>query len=123
MKIKWMACLSGLLITFLLLGSTGCSSDSDGGGDSIVGSWRATAFNGLPMPAGVAMAVTFRNNGTYVATTTYEGITATETGTWSTSNGILTTTFAGGTEQVAYSVSGNTMTTTDPEGTFTLRRQ
>jgi hypothetical protein len=117
---RWMIVLT--LAAAVGVATLGCDS-SDSSSDSLVGSWRATTFNGQPIEDGLALAITFNNDGSYVATTTVQGVTDTERGTWSIANGILTTVHQGRTEQVAYALSGNTLTLTDRDGTFTLRRQ
>jgi len=118
---KWVWVLA--IGTALILGAVGCGSSDSGGGGGVEGSWKATSFNGLPLPSGVALSITLSDNGTYSAATTYEGVTATETGTWSTSGNQLTTVHEGEAESVTYSISGNTMILSDPEGVFTLTRQ
>ncbi len=105
------------------LATAGCGGDDDGGGDGIEGSWKATSYNGLPLPTGVALSITLSGNGTYNANTTYGGATATEVGTWSTSGNQLITVHEGETESVTYTLSGNTMVLSDPNGVFTMTRQ
>ena len=121
---KWMKYFLVLAMGLAMgFGTAGCSSDDDGGGDSLVGSWRAATFNGQAMPAGIALTLTFRDNGTVDSASTINGVTEMETATWSEANGIITVVSADGTEQVPYSISGNTLTISDSEGVFTLERQ
>jgi len=119
--IKWFGVLA--IIVAMGLSVSGCGGGDSGGGGGIEGSWKATSFNGLPLPSGVALSLTLSDNGTYSATTTYEGVTATEVGTWSTSGNQLITVHEGETESVTYTLSGNTMVLSDPEGVFTMTRQ
>ncbi len=120
---KWMKWI-GVLAVLLAMGlaTSGCGGGDDGGG-GIEGTWKADTFGGQPMPAGVSMTITFSDNGTYAGTTTYNGVSAVETGTWSTSGNQLITVHEGETENVTYVLSGNTLTVSDPEGVFVLQRQ
>ena len=118
---KWFLVLG--TVVAVGLGATGCGGGDDGGGNSLTGTWHAQSLNGQPMPVGVALSITLNDNGTYTATTTYGGISAVETGTWSTEGGTLVSVHEGETEQVAYSLNGNTLTVSDQEGVFVLQRQ
>ncbi len=106
------------------LGATGCGGDDDNGGShSLTGTWEATAFNGVPLPADIGMTITLRDNGTATGSSNIQGATETYDGTWSATGGTLTITGADGTESMGYTVEGNTLTVTDENGAITLRRQ
>ena len=85
---RWIpALLLGLAVA---LCATGCKDD-DKKSDPLVGTWKAQTFNGQPIGNDVSLKISFRDNGTYTATTVVYGNTEVETGTWSAANGILTT--------------------------------
>ena len=117
---KWIGILA--LMVAVGLAATGCS-DSDSGGDGLEGTWKATTFNGVPLPATVSITITLSGNGSYIGYITEEGITVTEVATWSTSGNTLITTYGGETETVTYAQSGNTLTLSDSDGVFTMTRQ
>ena len=75
------------------------------------------------MPANTSVTVTFRDDGTAQGTTTFGAETDSFSGTWSAANGIITIVDEDGAENTPYSISGNTLTITDPEGSFTLTRK
>lgn len=117
---KWMKWFLILAVgAGVALGAAGCSDDDDDDGNPLVGTWRATSFNGQALDPSIAVLVTFRSNGT--ASTTVNGDTT--EGTWSAANGTLTVTSDGDTDSAAYSISGDTLTIADEQGTFTLRKQ
>ena len=122
---KWMKWFLVLLVgAGVAFCTAGCEDDEDeGGGNSLVGTWRATSYNGQALDAGTSVVVTFRSDGT--ATTTYNvaGVAEAVQGTWSEANGTLIVTSEGETDSAAYSISGDTLTIADEEGTFTLVRQ
>jgi len=120
---KWMKWI-GILAVMIALGlaATGCGSDSGGGG-GIEGTWKATTFNGVPLPDGIGLTVTLSGNGTYTGYIQNGGITATEVGTWSTSGNTLHITTDGETESATYALSGNTLVLSDSDGVFTMTRQ
>lgn len=121
-RMQWLLVLA--LGAVLGLGAAGCGDDDDGGGSSsLTGTWEATAFNGLPLPADIGMTITLRENGTATGSSNIQGATETYDGTWSATGGTLTITGADGTESMGYTVEGNTLTVTDENGSITLRRQ
>ncbi len=121
---KWMKWFLVMMVGLAVgLGMVGCSSDDDGNDDPLVGTWSATSFNGQPMPANTSVTVTFRDDGTAQGTTTFGAETDSFSGTWSAANGIITIVDEDGAENTPYSISGNTLTITDPEGSFTLTRK
>lgn len=119
--IKWVGML--VLSAAMISGAAGCGGGvGDGGG--LEGTWRASTFNGLPLPDGLGLTLTLSGDGTYTGLITKEGLTVTETGTWSASDTVLTTVFEGETENVTYALAGNTLILSDPEeGVFTMTRQ
>jgi Lipocalin-like domain len=121
---KWMKWIGVLAVMVAVgLAASGCGG-SDGGGGGLEGTWKATSFNGLPLPSDVALTVTLSGNGTYTGYITDGGLTATETGTWSASDTVLTTVLDGDVENVNYTLSGNTLILSDPEeGVFIMTRQ
>lgn len=124
---KWMKWLLVLAVGIgVALGTVGCDDDDDddgGSGDPLVGTWTGTAFNGLPLPAGIGIDITLRDNGTASGTSMINGVEESYNGTWSASGGTLSITDADGTELLGYTVEGNTLTITDEAGAFTLKRQ
>ena len=54
-------------------------------------------------------------DGTFTGNLTFMGDTELMDGTWSTSDGILTVTDASGTDEMPYSVSGDTLSITAPD--------
>ena len=121
-QLKWFLLMSTILVAGL--GLAGCSSDdNDDDKDPLVGTWVGTAFNGQPMPDGIAMTITLRSNGSASGTTVINGATETYNGTWSASGGTLSVTDNEGTESLGYTVEGDTLTLTDDTGAFTLERQ
>lgn len=124
---KWMKWFLVLAVGVgVAVATVGCDDDDDdqGSNNSLVGTWKATHYDGQPIPAGtVALTMTFRSDGSFNATTVLGGAAENVNGTWSAANGILTTTTPDGTDRISYSVSGNTLTLSDPEGAFTLKRQ
>ena len=123
---KWMKWFLILVVgAGVALGTVGCSDDDDddGGGNPLVGTWKATSFNGQALDDSISVVVTFRSNGTASTTYSMGGETDTSEGTWSTEGGTLTVTSDGETDSAAYSISGDTLTISDEEGTFTLRKQ
>lgn len=121
---KWMKWFLILAVGVgVALGAAGCSDDDDDDGNPLVGTWRATSFNGQALDPSISVVITFRSNGTASSTYTIGGETATSEGTWSAENGTLTVTSDGDADSAAYSISGSTLTIADEEGTFTLRKQ
>lgn len=110
-----------LALGLLLAVGAGCGG-SDGGGDGLEGTWDLSTYNGAVPPDGVDVSITFRGDGTYSGSTSANGITAVEEGTWWTDGSTLYTVHAGETEMVTYSLNGNTLTLVDPEGVFVLIR-
>ena len=124
---KWMKWFLILAVgAGVVLGIVGCSDDDDddgGGGNPLVGTWKATSFNGQALDDSISVVVTLRSDGTASSTYSLGGATETLNGTWNTDGGTLNVTTDGETESAAYSVSGDTLTITDEEGTFTLKKQ
>ena len=123
---KWMNVFLVLAVGMAIgLGSAGCGGgDDDGGGSGIEGSWKAESFNGSAMPDNVSLVLTFRDNGTLETISTVNGVVEKETGTWSEAGGVLTVVSADrSVDRVPYSVSGNTLTMSDPEGVFVMKRR
>ena len=120
---KWMKWFLILVVGITVgLAAAGCGS-SDDNDDPLVGTWRATTYNGQPMPTGISMTMTLSDNGTFSATTAVGADVETETGTWSAANGVLTTASDGETDDVPYSVSGDTLTFGTPGDIFTATRE
>ena len=122
---KWMKWFLVLAVGMgVALGTVGCEDDDDDdGGNPLVGTWKATAFNGQALDDSISVVVTFRSNGTASTTYSIGGETDSSEGTWSADGGTLTVTADGETESAAYSISGSTLTIADEQGTFTLRKQ
>ena len=125
---KWMKWLLVLTVGVgVAFAAVGCDDDDDSSSSksSLVGTWKATHFNGQEISSDIAsVTITFRSDHTFNLTMTFGLESETESGTWSTAGGILTTTTPEGSESIAYTLSGNTLTITDPdEGVITLRRQ
>ena len=119
---KWMRWILVLAMgAAMCLGTVGCGGSDDD--DPLVGTWRATEFNGQALPATIGMTVTFSDNGSFTGTTTINGVVETESGTWSADGGTLTIVDEDGTDTSGYTVEGDTLTITDEEGAFTLVRQ
>lgn len=122
---KWLKWLLILAVgAGVALGTVGCEDDDDdGGGNPLVGTWKATAFNGQQLDDSISVVVTFRKDGTVTTTYTIGGESDSETGTWSAANGVLTVTADGETDSANYSIAGSTLTISDEDGTFTLKKQ
>ena len=122
---KWMKWFLVLLVgAGVAFCTAGCEDDEDeGGGNSLVGTWRATSYNGQALDAGTSVVVTFRSDGTATTTYTIAGQSDSSQGTWSAEDGVLTVTADGETDSANYSISGSTLTISDEEGTFTLKKQ
>ena len=105
----------------LVLGVAGCGGGD--GDDELVGTWRATSYNGQPVPAPYSAVVTLNADGT--ATAVYNAGSGTETaqGTWTAENGLLTLNAQGQTRTGAYSINDDTITLVNEEGTATFARQ
>jgi hypothetical protein len=118
---KWMRWVLVLAVgAAIALGAGGCS-DSDRGGDPIVGIWRMQTFNGQPMPDDpmlLSLVITFRDDGTFDRTLIDQGDVLDDGGTWSVDNGVLTiiSDVSGQvTDRGPYTISGDTLTFTDSE--------
>lgn len=121
---KWMKWFLVLAVGMgVALSTVGCSDDDDDDGNPLVGTWRATTFNGQAIDPGVSVVVSFRSDGTASTTYSIGGETDTSVGTWSADGGTLTVTSEGDTDSAAYSISGNTLTISSSDGTFTLKKQ
>ena len=123
---KWMKWFLILLVgAGVALGTVGCSDDDDdgGGGNPLVGTWKATSYNGQALDSSISVVATFRSDGTATTTMNIGGEVDTADGTWSAENGTLTVTSDGETDSASYSISGNTLTISDEQGTFTMARQ
>ena len=99
----------------------GCGSSDSGGSNSasnvnpIIGTWHVQSISvpsyGLNLTgAQVTGSVTVNADGTLSGTGSYAMQTQSGSGTWSTSNGILTVSGEGQTMNIPYSISGNTLT-------------
>lgn len=118
---KWMKWILVLAMgAAMCLGTVGCGGSDDD--DPLVGTWRATEFNGQALPATISMTVTFNDNGTFAATSTINGEVENDSGTWSTDGSTLTIVDEEETTTSGYTVEGDTLTITDEEGSFTLVR-
>lgn len=122
---KWLKWFLVLVVGMgVALGTVGCEDDDDdGGGNPLVGTWKATTFNGQQLDDSISVVVTFRSDGTATTTYTIAGQSDSSQGTWSAENGVLTVTADGETDSANYSISGSTLTISDEEGTFTLKKQ
>lgn len=106
------------------LAVTGCGGGGgDDNDDPLVGTWKATAFNGQALPAGISMTISLKDNGTFTANSLINGVANADTGTWSAANGVLTTVSGGEADSVPYSVSGDTLTFGTAGEVFTAKRQ
>ena len=117
---KWLLVLAtGLAVA---LGGVGCEDESD---DTLVGTWMATAANGQPIEAGNSFQFIFRSDGTVQQTDVFAGVTTVMSGTWSTTENIVTLVEDGTGDVVAvpYVVSGDTLTIGPPGEVFTMTRQ
>ncbi|HOO21464.1 MAG TPA: lipocalin family protein [Kiritimatiellia bacterium] len=121
---KWMQWMLALaLAAGMGLAGLGCDDDdSSSDRDPLVGTWTAQSFNGQELPDNVSLTITFRSNGEYVSTTTIDGMSETESGTWSAENGVLTTVSGGETDTIAYALNRDTLTVSDDGETFVLTR-
>ena len=120
---KWMKAILALSFCCVLgLGLTGCGGGDDDK-DPLVGTWNATAMNGQTLPDTITVTIIFRDNGTCQETTNLGGEIDTASGTWSADSGVLTIVSDDGTENIAYTVSGDTLTITTGGDVITLKRK
>ena len=119
---KWMKWFLVLSLSVAMGLVTGCGGGGDDD-DPLVGTWRATAYNGQAMPGNVTMTMSIRGDGTFTATTVVNGATEVDTGTWSAANGVLTTVSGGETDTVPYAIDGDTLTLGVAGDVITATRQ
>ncbi len=120
---KWMQWILVLaLAAGMGLAGLGFDSDSSSDRDPLVGTWTAQSFNGQELPDNISLTITFQSNGEVISTTTIDGMTETDTGTWSADNGVVTVVSDGETDTTPYSISGRTLTLGPPGEVFVLTR-
>ncbi len=120
---KWMQWMLVLALTAgMELAGLGCDSDSSSDRDPLVGTWTAQSFNGQELPDNISLTITFQSNGEVISTTTIDGMTETDTGTWSADNGVITVVSDGEPDTIPYFISGRTLTLGPPGEVFVLTR-
>lgn len=121
---KWMQWVMVLALgAGMGLAGLGCSDNDDDSSDSnlLVGTWTAQSYNGASLGT-VSLRLTFHSNGDLEARTTIDGVSETDSGTWSAQNGILTTVIDGEQDTTPYTVNGNTLTMGRAGDVFVLKR-
>ena len=120
---KWMNVILAVgFSAVLVLGLAGCGGGDDDNKDPLVGTWSATAMNGQTLPDTITVTIVFQDNGTCQESMNLGGELESSNGTWSAANGILTIVSEDGTENISYTVSGDTLTITSEGDVITLQR-
>lgn len=120
---KWMQWVMVLALgAGMGLAGLGCDDSSSSSSDSLVGTWNAQSFNGESLGNNVSLRINFRSNGEFETSTTINGATDSDSGTWSAQDGILTTVSGGDRETTPYNLNGNTLTLGPPGEVFVLKR-
>ena len=112
--------LTVLLTLTLVLFNTGCDSDDSGNNPSsnpLVGTWELSTVTvqGISLPVstlGIFASIVTREDGTFTASTTYNGDTESSTGTWSSTSSTITLSADGESYTLPYDIENNVLTIT-----------
>lgn len=103
----WRMLMAMVLVCVAGLVFTGCEDDDD---DPLVGTWQAVSWDGKPLPNGVSLTIVINDNGTGSATFVQGNDSSTDNFTWTKGEGVIVTVTNGETENVPYTLAGNTLT-------------
>lgn len=115
-KSTYLALILALLICFSLLL---CSDESSNDEETLIGTWILTKLKielvpGMlteidPAIIGFSMTITVKEDNTYTSVITEEGVTDTFNGTWEKSGNNILMTEEGETQEIEYSLQGDTL--------------